>query len=190
MSLIETVSEVIESLERASASYLVSGSLAAIHYSLVRTTRDADFVVDLQPSGVKEILKHLGPRFIFDPQLTFEAITGTLRYIIDIPDVPFRIELFLLSRDEHDQERFRRRQLKFLPQFAREVPLPTVEDVIITKLRWARDAARGKDEEDLINVLAVQANQTLDWDYIHHWCEQHGTRQLLDRIRSLIPPDL
>jgi hypothetical protein len=27
----------------------------------------------------------------------------------------------------------------------------------------------------------------IDWDYVHHWCEQHGTRSLLDEIRASIP---
>ena len=34
--------------------------------------------------------------------------------------------------------------------------------------------------------FAVQAD-TLDWDYIHRWCDEHGTRELLDDIRRSIP---
>ena len=91
------------------------------------------------------------------------------------------MELFRLSDDAHDQERFRRRvQIR---AFNRDIRLPTAEDVIVTKLRWLRS----KDVNDLESVIGVQGNQ-LDWDYIHHWCEQHGTRQALDDIRSRIPP--
>lgn len=58
----------------------------------------------------------------------------------------------------------------------------------ITNLRWALIAKRGKDSDDVRNVIAVQGDEALDWDYIHHWCAQHGTRALLDEIRSSIPP--
>jgi hypothetical protein len=37
-------------------------------------------------------------------------------------------------------------------------------------------------------VLSVQ--RTLDWNYLHHWCDQHGTRDLLEEIRASLPPDL
>ena len=37
------------------------------------------------------------------------------------------------------------------------------------------------------DVITVQANQ-IDWDYVYHWCNVHGTRELLDEIRASIPP--
>lgn len=56
------------------------------------------------------------------------------------------------------------------------------------KLRWAKHAKRGKDREDVRDVIAVQGDAALDWDYIHEWCARHGTRELLDEIRASIPP--
>ncbi|MCH8829337.1 MAG: hypothetical protein IID45_07140 [Planctomycetes bacterium] len=67
------------------------------------------------------------------------------------------------------------------------VYLPTVEDVIVTKLRWSLAGERGKDAEDVAHVIAVQGD-AIDWDYVHRWSEQHGTRDRLDEIRSSIPP--
>jgi hypothetical protein len=67
-----------------------------------------------------------------------------------------------------------------------EAVLPTAEDVIITKLRWAVRAARNKDVDDVKDVIAVQANR-IDWDYVYKWCDVHGTRSLLDEIRASIP---
>ena len=66
--------------------------------------------------------------------------------------------------------------------------LPSAEDVIVTKLRWAERAKRGKDYEDVRDVIAVQGDAALDWDYIHRWAAEHGTRTLLDQIRASIPP--
>ncbi len=61
--------------------------------------------------------------------------------------------------------------------------MPTAEDVIITKLRWARS----KDRDDVRDVIAVQGD-AIDWPYVHAWADQHGTRGLLDEIRASIPP--
>ena len=95
------------------------------------------------------------------------------------------IELFLLSNDPHDRERFARRTR--LPVEGREAFVPTPEDVVITKLRWSRQGRRQKDIADAESVIAVQRNQ-LDWDYLNRWCDAHGTRTLLDDIRASLPP--
>jgi hypothetical protein len=117
--------------------------------------------------------------------MSFETVTMTTRHVLDVVDSPFKIELFHLSDDPHDQERFRRRCR--VPLLNREVWLPTVEDVIVTKLRWAGQSRRSKDWDDVLNILAVQGDRP-DWDYIYQWCGQHGTRAILDEIRSSIPP--
>jgi hypothetical protein len=65
--------------------------------------------------------------------------------------------------------------------------IPSPEDVIITKLRWALLGGRSKDREDVRDVIAVQGDR-IDWDYVHAWCDRHGTRPLLDEIRRSIPP--
>ena len=110
----------------------------------------------------------------------------TTRYILRAPASGFTIELFQLSDDEHDQERFRRRRA--LSLYARTVVLPTAEDVIVTKLFWALARKHPKDREDVRDVIAVQ-HKILDWDYINSWADRQGTRTLLEEIRGEIPPD-
>lgn len=68
-------------------------------------------------------------------RMSFETVTATSRYVLHLVDNPFCIELFLLSDDAHDVERFARRRRNRFGD--RDVSLPTVEDVIITKLRWS-----------------------------------------------------
>jgi hypothetical protein len=63
----------------------------------------------------------------------------------------------------------------------------TAEDVIVTKLHWALRSSRGKDREDVRDVIAVQGD-AIDWAYVYSWCDRHGTRELLDEIRRSIPP--
>ena len=75
--------------------------------------------------------------------------------------------------------------MKLVPALDRQVFVPTAEDVIITKLRWILTAGRSKDHADVATVIAVQRDK-LDWDYIFRWCEQHGTRTIVDEIRAEI----
>jgi hypothetical protein len=86
----------------------------------------------------------------------------------------------LLSDDAHDLERFaRRRRVQLLD---RDAFVPTVEDVIVTKLRWSLAIARRKDIQDVEDVIAVQGDR-IDWAYVNSWCDRHETRELLDQER-------
>lgn len=116
--------------------------------------------------------------------MSFESVTMTVRHIIDIPDVPFRIELFHLSEDAHDQERFRRRRR--VPFGDAQAYVASPEDVVVTKLNWFSRQRRARDGDDVRDVLAVQGD-ALDFDYIYSWCDKHGIRALLDEIRASVP---
>jgi hypothetical protein len=39
------------------------------------------------------------------------------------------------------------------------------------------EANRSKDRDDARDVIAVQRDQ-IDWDYVHHWCEQHADQDV------------
>lgn len=64
----------------------------------------------------------------------------------------------------------------------KQVFVPAPEDVVVTKLRWSKGGARQKDMEDVRNVLAVTRPSMLDLAYIRHWCDQHGTRDLFEKL--------
>ncbi|MFM9964105.1 MAG: hypothetical protein ACKV2Q_23120 [Planctomycetaceae bacterium] len=116
-----------------------------------------------------------------------EGKDATIRLIVTVQDTSFRIELFQLSDDLHDQERFRRRIRVFDPALEREVFIAAAEDVVIMKLRWALNAARSKDRDDARDVVGV-CGDDLDWDYLWKWTELHNTRTLLEEIRASLPP--
>jgi hypothetical protein len=177
----EATCAVIDALTSLDIPYMLVGSYSVIYWSFARSTKDADFVIHLGERSLGALIGALGPAFRLDPQMSFETVTLTTKHELFVRDSPFRIELFDLSRDAHDQERFLRRVPAQL--LGREIWLPSVEDVLITKARWARP----KDIDDIRNVIAVQDGH-IDWDYVHRWTDRHGTTALLDEIRRSIPP--
>lgn len=181
----EAVLAVIDALESTGVPYMLVGSFSSNYYGVARSTQDADFVIQLGSESILSIGARLEAEFRLDPQMEFETVTGTTRHTLEARKGAFKVELFHLAGDSHDQERFRRRRRVTI--LGREVSLPTPEDVIVTKLRWSRHGQRPKDIDDVRNVIAVQGDR-IDWDDVHSWCEQHGTRELLDEIRQSIPP--
>lgn len=184
----EATRRVVEKFVELGVSHMVVGGLSSNAYGIPRSTKDADIVLAVDAKTLFDVAQQLGPEFVIDDQGTFEMVTGTMRYHLRVPAIAFEIELFMLSTDPHDQARFERRRRVFSSQIGCEIIVPSAEDVIIMKLRWAKIAKRGKDSEDVRDMIAVQGDEALDWDYIHHWCGLHGTRALLDDIRASIPP--
>lgn len=179
------VRKVIDSLEEIGVPYMLVGSFSSNAYGIPRNTHDADFVVELGATSIQKLAEKLGPAFVLDPQISFESVTGTTRFIFNVSGEEFTIEVFQLSDDPHDRSRFARRQQRDV--LGGKAFLPAGEDVVITKLRWARLGKRQKDLADVRDVISVSGPQ-LDWDYIHRWAEVHGTRKLLDELRASIPP--
>ncbi len=171
---------VADALVASGIPYLLAGSFASNYYGIPRSTKDADFVIHLRGGVGAEFGQLLGADSQLDPQSSFETVTGTYRQFVRHPGTSFKIELFQLSEDAHDQERFARRREESL--FGRKVWLLSPEDVIVSKLRWGR----GKDEDDIRNVITVQGGR-LEWNYVEAWCRRHDTLSRLQKIRNSLP---
>ncbi len=181
MSATDLVLYLLGIFDQLAIPYMLVGSYSSNYYGRPRSTQDADFVLLLSEDQLGALRGALGPDFQFDPQISFETITMTTRYLIHHPATAFKIELFLLTNDPHDQSRFaRRQQVNFE---GHPTWLPTAEDVIIQKLRWSRSGKRAKDISDAADVIRLQKSK-LDLAYIRHWTAQHQTADLFEGLLS------
>lgn len=184
MNMDEALLRVIDALNSLEIPYMIVGSYSSNYYGVARLTLDADIVVQIDAQSITRLRSTLAPDLKLSPQMAFEGVTMTTRLDIESSDGNYAVELFLIGDDEHDQVRFnRRRQVRFL---GREAILPTPEDVLITKARWMKVTGREKDRFDIQGVISLRGD-ALDWPYIYSWADKHGTRQLLDNIRSKVP---
>jgi hypothetical protein len=181
MSTDEIVFAVIDYLNENELSYMLVGSLATNFYCVPRATQDADIVVGSNLVQTAHRLTAQNPKLHFDPQLSFESVTATKKLVLQASEHEFEVELFELGADEHDRERFARKMLVEIMD--RSVWIATLEDMIITKMRWAQGAGREKDISDARNLIGVQ-HARVDWPYVESWCDRHGTRELLSRLRQ------
>ena len=175
---------VVKAIEAEQIDYMLVGAYSSGAYAIPRATKDVDIVISLgSPDQIDGLVTRLDPDLEFDPQVTFETITGSHRYIFKArKNRSVIVELFLLGSEPYVLERFRRRSRVFVGALNQEIWIPSAEDVVVQKLRWARP----KDLEDAKDVLAVQTVEKLDMDYIERWCGQHGSIEHLKRILSEI----
>lgn len=186
MNLYELAARVIEALEAENIPYMVVGALSSSVFGIPRATKDIDIILQLQTrEPLHRLEKRLSHVAVFDPQVSFETLTGSVRHILTAKTKPpFIVELFELGSDPFVIERFSRRRDEWSGQIMRRVFLPTAEDVVVQKLRWGRP----KDLEDARDVLAVQTPSKLDMDYVTRWCDLHQTSGRLHAMLAEIEP--
>src|SRR5437016_592411 len=109
MTAPDIVGAVIDALIELRIPFMLVGSFSSNYYGRPRSTKDADFVVQIDPQALNPLAALLGADFELDRQMSFETITGTMRYRLHHKSSAFMIELFELSSDAHDQTRFARR---------------------------------------------------------------------------------
>ena len=180
MNTDDIVLTVIDFLNEHDLPYMIVGSLATNFYCVPRSTEGGDVVVEPSIVSIAQQITQANTHVRFDPQLTFESVTATRKVVLRTSEHNFEIELFQLSDDEHDQARFKRRIL--VETMGRKVWIASLEDMIVTKLRWSQHAGREKDISDARNLIGVQSDR-VDWPYVESWCDRHGTRELLERLR-------
>ena len=174
---------VVDALNREKIPAMLVGSFSSNYYGIPRSTEAVDFVIQIDSNLTTDMARILGGQFEPDSQFTFETNTGNQKQEFKVKGTDFKLELFRLSEDPFDQQRFKTRQRVLVA--GRDVWFPRAEDVIVMKVRWRR----AKDKEDVKDVMFVQHGK-LDWDYMENWCRQHSSLSTLQELRREVEEKL
>jgi hypothetical protein len=158
--------DVLVTLERIGAPYMVVGAFAALLYGVNRNTHDIDVVVDLSEQQVQALANAYPlPRYYADREQMRESIRhGILFNIIDT-SLGDKADFVPLSHDPQQRRAFARRirqPLELPGGELVEIWCAKPEDVIIGKLAaWAEGRAR-KHESDILQMLIYQTLEAPD----------------------------
>jgi hypothetical protein len=181
MSATDIVLRIIRVLNELGIPYMMVGSYSSNYWGRPRSTKDADFVVALEGTELQRLVAAMGSDFRLEQQMSFETVTMHARHQIVHRASLFQLEFFELTDEPFNQSRFARRlQVEFR---GLQTWLPSPEDVIIQKLSWAsRNPNREQDIVDAREVIGAQKKSGLDLEYIRRWTDQHGTRELFEKL--------
>jgi hypothetical protein len=183
MSQEELLAKVAAVLEAAGVPYVVTGSVATALYGEPRFTQDADVVV-IAPPGLGAELAAAFPsaRYYADaPDIDSSLRRGIVSNIID-GETGAKVDLHPKNDDPFEDSFFARRRAVAVGGV--ELWFPSPEDVILSKLRWARATGDGeRHAADAAGVYRVQKDN-LDLDYLKDWAERLGFADLLAEIAA------
>lgn len=180
MTLAEFLAEVIDKLERSSIDYMIGGSVASSIYGEPRTTRDIDIVVEVSASSLRNLFADFdrGLVYIDEPGADEEILGGRMFNLLDLQG-GWKVDLVIRKDRLFSKVEFGRRQQLLV--LGVPAMVASVEDVVLTKLEWAKLSGSARQVDDALGIVAVQ-QPGLDLPYLRKWATELDVSELLERV--------
>ncbi len=169
-----------ERLEPLGIKYMLTGSMAMMIYGVYRMTADIDIVVELRYDDADRIIKAFEPDYYVPHGSVRDAIARKFMFNVIHQETAFKIDLVVKKTSEFQLNAFERR-LKTL-FYEKEISVITLEDLIISKLLWAKNSLSEKQLTDVENLL----QNDFDTEYTKFWVDKLGLDELFSRCRNAI----
>ena len=168
-------------LDVARIPYMITGSIAAGHYGHPRMTRDIDLVVALEPADAARLAAVLGDEFGADPRALAEAISRRGLFNAIHSEAIVKVDFVVLKQTPYRLEEFGRRRLVEVDGHRMWMVAP--EDLILSKLVWAKESRSELQFRDVRGVIGVQ-RANLDRNYLSRWAAVLSVAELLAEVES------
>jgi hypothetical protein len=167
-------------LEAAGIPYMVSGSTAMNYYAQPRMTRDVDVVVELSPDDVDRFTELFAGDFYCDTDAVRAAAKDRSLFNLFHLGLVIKVDFVVRKDTPYRREEFARRNGVVIDDA--KIHLVTPEDLVLSKLDWAKESRSETQLEDVRNLIAFVTD--LDWSYIERWAAHLTVVDLLREVRG------
>jgi hypothetical protein len=143
--------------------YMLTGSLALSYYAEPRMTRDIDVVVALTSQDADKISALFSPDYYIAREAVARAIARESAFNLIQQASVIKVDCIVRKSSAYRRLEFERRSLVAIQDFA--VWIVSKEDLLISKLEWARASRSELQLRDVRNLLATG----YDAAYVTHW---------------------
>lgn len=168
-------------LEQLAIPYMLTGSFAANFYAVPRMTRDIDIVIEILNSNVKQICQIFENDFYVDENSIFDAIENKGMFNIIHNDSVLKIDFIVRKTTLYRKLEFQRKQQILLPD-GTPIWIVSPEDLILSKLAWAKDSSSKMQLNDVKNLL--NSIENLDNVYIEEWVDNLNLGIIYEKIEG------
>jgi len=175
----EFLGRVTDLLGKAGIPYMLAGSLSSSFHGRPRATNDVDMVIAPTELHFGRFLDDLGPDYYVSKEAAWSAFHRKSAFnIIDI-ETQWKADLWIRDTKPFSVEEFDRRQRAVV--LGVDVWVASPEDVILSKLAWAKDSGSQQQMQDVLGVLQVQYER-LDREYLRRWAQELGVADTLEEL--------
>jgi hypothetical protein len=177
----EFLEKLIGLIEAAGIPYAVCGSLSSSLYGQPRATNDADIIIAPTQEQLDKLLKSLKTGYYISNEAAIEAMKNRLMFNVIDNKLGWKADLIFRKDSPHQLSEFNRRIRAKLMGIDLWILSP--EDVILSKLDWAKESGSDLQFRDVFGVVKSQWNN-LDWDYLSHWAKELGVEKNLESVKE------
>ena len=159
--IFDTLNDLVVRLNDLGVDYMVTGSVGMSSYIPARSTMDIDVIVEIEPSDIKKFEQ----RFAGDYYISLESIRAArarnsmfniLSYTTGI-----KVDFIFRKPNAFETAKFQRRRRSKIGDI--EFWVISKEDLILSKLWWARESNSERQFEDVRRLIESGADKgTID----------------------------
>lgn len=175
---LEVLKEVAGHLEKARIPYMITGSIAANFYTVPRMTRDIDIVVELFDRDIGRFIPLFEKDYYLEPQTVREAVRTKGMFNLIHNEYVIKIDFVVRKDTTYRQREFSRRKKFSIDD--QDLYLVAAEDLILSKLVWAKESKSEVQLTDVRNLL--QSVKGLNRRYVARWAKPLGVESLYREV--------
>lgn len=177
-SELDVLKIIINRLESANIPYMLSGSVAANFYTIPRMTRDIDIVVQVQAPDAERIYSLFSGEFYVNKDMIRNAVIERSMFNIIHNEGVVKVDFIVRKDSEYRKLEFeRRRSILFEGS---KINIVSAEDLIISKLYWAKDSMSEMQIRDVRNLLKTVSG--IDSGYMAKWINTLGLEDIYKEV--------
>jgi len=173
---LDIVRDVSKRLDGAGIGYMLTGSIAMNYYAEPRMTRDIDIVVELFRADAGRIVQLFSSDYYVSREAVESSIEHQSLFNLIHNETILKVDCIVRKQTDFRLNEFRRRQRIKLRDF--ETWIVSKEDLILSKLFWAKDSHSEFQLRDVRNLVSTGC----DRDYIRQWTGALGVAKLWEEI--------
>jgi hypothetical protein len=163
MNEIDIVRDISRRFEQAGVPYMLTGSVAMNYYAQPRMTRDIDVVIAISPDDVGRVAALFRPDYYVSEKNIRESLAHESIFNLIHQESVIKVDCIIRKTGEYRKTEFERRQEISIRDFTTFIV--SKEDLIISKLFWAKDSHSQIQLRDVRNLLETG----YDAEYLARW---------------------
>lgn len=173
---LDIVRDVSARLDAEGIQYMLTGSMAMNYYAQPRMTRDIDVVIALGMNDADRIIRRFSPDYYVAQEAVKQSISSQSPFNLIHNESVIKVDCIVRKQTDYRLTEFERRQRVRIQDF--ETWLVSKEDLILSKLFWARESHSEMQLGDVRNLVATGC----DGVYIARWTDDLGVSSLWQEV--------
>lgn len=157
---------------------MITGSMAANFYVTPRMTRDIDLVIELSEADSDRAVRLFEDHYYIDCDMVRLAVRNQSKFNMIHKALVVKVDCVVKKDNEYRRTEFVRRRTATVA--GEQVSIVAPEDLILSKLEWAKESRSQVQLDDVRNLL--RSVHQLDMGYLNRWAERLGVAALYREV--------